>query len=275
MEQAIEAELRAAWERLSRRNRWTLVDDLEEFLREAAVVYAALNARMPPAVRADVAVTTVYQRRQAAHAEVAVLKTYGRRLYARLRAGDGRAAEELRIYFFWHALGKHWSQQDAEDIAGEATIRALMGLSALRSPEGIFLWRVRVFQSAQQVLIRQRRLEVPMPVTEEGEQLDLPDPQSLTEQAELRILATEFIDLLRTGKLSELDQEILIRSFVDEQQPREIAAALGLRVENVRVHKSRALQALRNDARFVELLRELAVLFKGKETVREGASDGK
>lgn len=254
MEQAIEAELRAAWERLSRRNRWTLVDDLEAFLREAAQIYATLDARMSPVERAETAVTIAYHRR----AEVAVLQTYGRLLYSRLMVRDERAVIELRTYFYWHSLEKGWQYHDAEDIANEATIRALTKLSTLRSPESIFLWRVRVFQSAQEQLMKQGRAEVPLPTDEEGEQRDLPDPESPIAQVEDQIALAAFIQLIEAAVPNPMDREILMRSFVEGEKPREIAPAMGLNVGYVKVRKCRALQTLMKDGRFVHLLRELS-----------------
>jgi len=254
MEQAVEAELRAAWERLSRRNRWTLVDNLEAFLREAAELYAELDQRLPPSARAEAAVAEVYRR----HAEVAVLQTYGRLLYRKLVARDERAAEELRTYFYWHALDRRWPYHDAEDIANEATVRAFTQLHTLRAPESIFLWRLRVFQSAQRLLIDQRRHEAPLPTSEEGELRDLPDPESPTDQVDQRVLLEEFLALLQGSTPNALDREILVRSVVYDEKPRDIAAALARDVGFIKVRKSRALQALRKDSRFIALLQELA-----------------
>lgn len=253
MEQSTEAELRAAWERLARRNRWTLVDDLAAFLHEAAEIYRALDPQVAPAARAEAAVTVAYNR----HAERAVLHAYGRLLHRRLLARDEQAVLELHTYFYWRALAKGWQHHDAEDLANEATLRVLTKLHSLQSAESIFLWRIRVFQSAQALLLKHRQREVPLLLDAEGEERELPDPASPIEQVESRIAFGAFFELLESALPQPLDREILMRTFVNGEQPREIAAATGLKVSFVKVRKSRALQLLMRTPRFLELLGEL------------------
>jgi DNA-directed RNA polymerase specialized sigma24 family protein len=249
MAQASEEELRAAWQRLARRNRWTLVDDVEAFLLEAEAARTELGD----------------SRLTEAQAEVAVLRTYGRHFYLLLVARNERAADELWRHFYSMALGKKWSQQDAEDIAMEATFRVLEKLHQLRSPESIFRWTGQVFRTAQQLLIRQRRDEMPMPTDSEGEQLDVPDPRSLAETAEYRALAQEFFDILHASPLDELDRAIIFRSYVFEEKPGEIGASYGLESPYIRNRKCRAVRELRGIPRFVQLLREIASSFSGAD----------
>jgi len=256
---ASDEELLAAWQRLAQRNRWTLVDNIDALLAEARAECAALTESTSTA----------------AQAEVAVERAYGKRLYQGLSERDDRAAEELRVRCYRMARKRGWTHEDAEDIAGEAVLRALNNLQQVRAPANMLGWTLMVFKSAQQQLIKQGRNQVPFPTDAEGEPRAMPDPQPMAEAIDDRITDADLRARLVAALPNERRRTILLRWVVLQEPPRVIAQALNVKeVYIIRNEKRRALLDLLKNEPFMQLADELAALSgieptQGKEQAHE------
>jgi RNA polymerase sigma-70 factor (sigma-E family) len=121
---------------------------------------------------------------------------------------------------------------EAEDVAAEATARALDGwrrVSAMPSPRA---WVVRVASNLAIDIVRRRRFSAPA----------LQNEPTAGEDGDLRIAVREML-----RRLPRRQRDVLALRYLVDLSEAEIATVLGISPGTVKRHASRALERLRRD----------------------------
>ena len=239
MSQPIVESLRAIWQQISRHNDWVLVDDEEAFLHTAADQFTALPEDAPLARRV----------------QVALLRAYGILLYRGLRAQQERAAYELWLACYRLALRDGWPPADAEILAQESITRVLEKLDTLHAPESVIAWSLKIYRTVRTALRKQA--EEPIQAGEEAI-AHLADAGDMAAEVQQQVLTAQLRDLLHAKVPNQLERLVLLRVVILGDHPRDVARDLNLPLHRTRLAKSRALQRLRGDAEFLQILNELA-----------------
>lgn len=168
-------------------------------------------------------------------------------LAIRASGGDRRAFADLyerhvdAVYRY--AYFRVRSDAEAEDVTSEVFQRALVAMPRYepRRPFLAFLYRI-----ARNVVVDRFRRARPEASFEDalGHESDLPGPEASAVRAdEARRLRTAI------GRLTELQQEIVILRFIEGRETREIAELTGKAEATIRGIQMRALAALRDALR--------------------------
>jgi DNA-directed RNA polymerase specialized sigma24 family protein len=239
--QPIDERLRATWQQMSRRNDWILVGDQEAFLYSVANELSALPEDEPLARRM----------------QVALLRAYGALLYSGLHAQQERAAYELWLACYRLALRDGWAPADAEVLAQESMTRVLEKLHTLRAPESIIAWSLKIYKTVRTSLRKQGHADEPI---QAGEEMiaNIAVTADMAAEVEQQLLTRQLLDLMRAKVPNELERLVLLRVVIQGDHPRDVARDLNLPLHRTRLAKSRALQRLRDDAQFLQILSELA-----------------
>ena len=144
------------------------------------------------------------------------------------------------------ALSERCSRADAEDVRSETFLRVIRALRAgkLRKPESLSSFIVGIALNIIREHHRQRGND---PLTES--QHEIPDSQSpenaIIDREEARVI------IATAAQLNERDRNFLRMYYYEELPKPEIARALGIKEERLRLIKSRALK------RFAEIYSKL------------------
>jgi DNA-directed RNA polymerase specialized sigma24 family protein len=233
------SDLRAIWRQLAQRNSWTLVGDETAFLDQVIVEFGTLT---------EAGTLDQLQRR-------ALERTYSALLHRGLWQRDERAAQELWLAFVRTALQRGDAREDAEEDAQEAVVRALEKLADLRSPQSLLAWAFTILRTVR----RERAKGSPdVPSLQGDEQLhETADSANLAAEVAQRLANQRVVQLLRDRLSNELERLVLLRMVLYGDPPRDVAAELGVPLHRARIAKHRALQQLRNDDQFRQILRDL------------------
>jgi DNA-directed RNA polymerase specialized sigma24 family protein len=233
--------IRATWQQMSRRNDWILVGDQEAFLHSVANELSALPEDAPLARRI----------------QVALLRAYGALLYRGLHAQQERAAYELWLACYRLALRDGWTPADAEVLAQESMTRVLEKVHTLRAPESIISWSLKIYQSVRTSSRKQSQAEESI---QPGDQAiaQVAVAADMAAEVEQQLLTVQLLDLMRAKVPNELERLVLLRVVIQGDHPRDVARDLNLPLHRTRLAKSRALQRLRGDPQFLQVLSELA-----------------
>jgi RNA polymerase sigma factor (sigma-70 family) len=166
-------------------------------------------------------------------------------LVASIREGDSRAETALyerysaRVYFL--ALSELHSKEDAEDVRAETFLRVLQSLrqDQLRSPGSLGSF---IVGTALNVIREQVRLSYKTQSLDERE-LNLAGDRSL-ESAFIDSEASRALEEA-ARQLKPREREFLRMLYYEELPKEEIARALGVKEERLRLIKSRALRSFR------------------------------
>ena len=165
-------------------------------------------------------------------------------LVANIRLGDPAAETAIyekysaRVYFL--ALSELHSKEDAEDVRAETFLRALQALrqGQLRSPDSLGSFIVGTALNVIREQLRQSRRTQPLG---EGE---LTLGGGSLESAFLDSEAGRALEEAARG-LKPREREFLRMYYYEELPKEEIARALGVKEERLRLIKSRALKSFR------------------------------
>ena len=167
-------------------------------------------------------------------------------LVANVREGDAGAETSLyekyaaRIYFL--ALSETHSAEDAEDVRSETFLRVIQALrqDKLRSPESLPSFIVGIALNVIREHIRAKYKTEQL----DGSELDLPGERSL----ESTFLDAETSEALKqaAARLKPRERDFLRLYYYEELSKEEIARSLGVKVERLRLIKSRALKSFGN-----------------------------
>ena len=178
-------------------------------------------------------------------------------LARRILAGDPGSEDEFVRIFYPHvmsiALGRLRDVEAAREVAQDTLMGVLRALreGGLREPEKLpsFVSRTALnrVNTAIQKLIEQRASTATNP---NGEDLLDVRPEAAGEPT---VDEEERRKLVRAAlrKLKPVDRKILTLTLADGLNPREIALRLGLKPENIRNHKSRAVKIIHREVRKV------------------------
>lgn len=167
-------------------------------------------------------------------------------LAASVRQGDATAEAALyekfsaRVYFL--ALGELRSKEDAEDVRAETFLRVIQALrqDKLRSPDALpsFVVGIALNVIREQTRLKQRAQQL------DGGELELaceePSPESVFLDEEASRAVREVAE-----RLKPREREFLRLYYYEELPKEEIARALGIREERLRLTKSRTLKSFR------------------------------
>jgi len=233
---------RALWRQLALRNQWQLVADEEAFLDQVLSECGEVAEAGDPAI----------------HMRAIIQRIYSAQLYQGMCTRDERAAYELWLMFLRLAVRGGADEATASDLAQESVARVLDKFVSVRSPAAFLSWAMMVFRTAQRDL-RPKRPELSL-TTEAGELTHDPaDPSDLTMEVEARLAEQEFRDVLRDAISNDLERLTLIRCVIFDDDPRDVARDLSLPLYRTRVAKSRALQRLRGNDRFMNFIGTFAM----------------
>jgi len=160
-------------------------------------------------------------------------------------AGDASAETALyekysaRVYFL--ALSELHSKEDAEDVRAETFLRALQALrrDQLRSPDSLGPFIVGVALNVIREQVRQSSKTQSL----DEKELNLTGDRSL-ESAFIDAEASQALEEAARG-LKPREREFLRMYYYEELSKPEIARALGVKEERLRLIKSRALKRFR------------------------------
>jgi len=236
-EQAARSIACAIWRQLAARNQWHLIIDEEQLLDEVATRY---EQTPPPDDSATQVRATLYA-------------IYSERLYRGIRDREERAAHELWLMFMRLAIRSGTTEHDAHDHAQEAVARILAKIDQVSTPHSFLSWAMKLFRTTQRDLQPKPPFHAPLPETD--------DPIATTvdpiAQVEEQLLTQELRDLLHAALPNSIERLTLLRWVIRGDFPRDIARDLGLPLHQTRVAKSRALQRLRANTKFMDVMRSL------------------
>lgn len=235
-------DLRATWRRLAQRYEWQLVDDEEAFLDLAAAELGAVSAGKPLGERA----------------QIAVRRAYGTLLYRGLWQRENRAAQEVWLLCARMAVRGGAAPPEAEELAQETVMRVLDKLPGLRSPQAMLIWAIYQFRAVQKTRRAQAQHSQPLQADDENLLHELVDPGNLAQEIEQRVISQTLQSQLREAVPNNLERLVVLRLAVFNDHPRVVARDLGLPLHRTRMAKHRALQRLRENQTFMQVLRDLA-----------------
>ena len=168
-----------------------------------------------------------------------------RELAASIGQGDSTAETALyekysaRIYFL--ALSELHSKEDAEDVRAETFLRVLQSLrqGQVRSPDSLGSFIVGTALNVIREQVRQSYKTQPL----DDRELSLIGQRTI-ESAFIDTEASRAIEEA-AGALKPREREFLRMHYYEELSKEEIARALGVKEERLRLIKSRALKKIR------------------------------
>jgi len=171
-------------------------------------------------------------------------------LVLRLQAGDSASEDELARLFHPHLLAMAASRLNDRETAREIAQEAILGvLSALRvgrlrEPEKLPAFVVGTGRNLINNSLRQK-IQRPEPVTLGFEEGAIPDPDPEASESSLEKEERRDVVFDAIQGLKPVDRRILYLTLAEGLKPQEIALELGLKPENIRLRKSRALKRVR------------------------------
>lgn len=151
--------------------------------------------------------------------------------------GDGRgwtalAMERYLTMVYRLAHARTGSAQDAEDIAQDVMLRLSRRERSIQSEEHLKAWLIRATANRANSLFRSawRRRTLPLEAAAQAEKPEPPKHDALTEAL---------------GALSPKQRVVVHLYYYEEMRVDEIAAALGIRPDAVKMRLSRARSELR------------------------------
>jgi RNA polymerase sigma factor (sigma-70 family) len=164
-------------------------------------------------------------------------------LVHRIRNGDAAAEDELvRLYerrVFWVVRRRVQEHETSRELADDVLMAVVCALRDGRLHDAGKL-RAFIYGTARNLANNYIRSRAARPIFE-----PLPLETAAPEHADV-VEEKERAEWLERGlsRLARKDREILFRSIVDGQKPRQIAVELGISAVAVRTRKSRALHRL-------------------------------
>ena len=171
-------------------------------------------------------------------------------LVLRLQAGDAASENELARLFHPHLLAMAASRLNDRETAREIAQEAILGvLSALRvgrlrEPERLPAFVVGTGRNLINNYLRQK-VQHPEPLTLGFEESAIPSPDPDAGESSLEKEERKDVVFSALQELEPVDKRILYLTLAEGLKPQEIALELGLKPENIRLRKSRALKRLR------------------------------
>jgi DNA-directed RNA polymerase specialized sigma24 family protein len=226
---------------LAQQYEWKLVEDEERFLDLAATEARALTSS-----------------KASDYARIAIWRAYSTLLYRGLWQRENRAAQEIWLMCARMALRDGFAPAEAEELAQETVTRALAKLHDVRAPQSMITWVLTILRTVRRERRQQAQHEQSLAADEQEPAHEPSDPTDLTQTVEQRVIGAALQAELRTALPNNLEREVLLRVVVWDDRPRDVARDLGLPLHRTRLAKHRALNRLRNNPAFLQVLSHIA-----------------
>ena len=166
------------------------------------------------------------------------------RVIARVRDGDAGAYDTLVSKYLRRVVAIAWSitrnEQDAEDLAQEAFVRAYQNIGRFRIGEPFGPWIGRIVTNLALDVVKHRRKF-------RHEELAETEPAARRDHADIAAMSNDIASRIDAAidELPEMQRLVARLHLVEEMEHAEIAAVTGLSDGTVRSHLSLARTKLR------------------------------
>jgi len=176
-------------------------------------------------------------------------------LIARVLAGDeasyGTLVIRYRDYVYTIAVRIVGSEEDAEDVAQEAFVRAHRALPRFRGDSKFSSWLYRIATNRALTHLKKRRRRAVTVDIESGSHVEAvisDDGRSEEMSPELRVRDEEFRCAVRAAvlELPEQYRVVVTLFYLEERSYKEVAATLGIPMGTLKTHLHRARALLRD-----------------------------
>jgi len=176
-------------------------------------------------------------------------------LIARVLAGDeasyGTLVTRYRDYVYTIAVRIVGSEEDAEDVAQEAFVRAYRALPRFRGDSKFSSWLYRIATNRALTHLKKRRRRADTVDVESGSHVEaavVDDGRSEVVSPELRVRNEEFRRAVRAAvrELPEQYRVVVTLFYLEERSYKEVAATLGIPMGTLKTHLHRARALLRD-----------------------------
>ncbi|HEY1015283.1 MAG TPA: hypothetical protein VGE07_21435 [Herpetosiphonaceae bacterium] len=227
--------IQAAWHALAERYQWSLAGDNAQLERFIAAATPAPEALDEPGLRN------------------LIIQWYNQQLYGGLQRREEAAARELMLICLRVARSRATGEHEAQDIAAETTRRVIERLPAIKQQGMLIGYSLRVLAS----IVRERRANQQREPISDDAIGEPANPAQTAELIEQRLVNSAIVGMLRRKLANEREFIVTVRVILLGEQPRDVAASLGIPLHQARLAKSRALQRLRNDPECLAFCRSL------------------
>ena len=175
-------------------------------------------------------------------------------LIARVLAGDetsyGTLVARYQDYVYTIAVRIVGSDEDAEDIAQEAFVRAYRALPRFRGDSKFSSWLYRIATNRALTHLKRRRRRADTVDIESGSHVEavvIDDGRSEETSPELRVRDEEFRRAVRAAvlELPEQYRVVVTLFYLEERSYKEVVATLGIPMGTLKTHLHRARALLR------------------------------
>ena len=176
-------------------------------------------------------------------------------LIARVLAGDdasyGTLVTRYRDYVYTIAVRIVGSDEDAEDVAQEAFVRAYRALPRFRGDSKFSSWLYRIATNRALTHLKRRRRRADAVDIESGSHVEavvIDDGRSEAMSPELRVRDEEFRRAVRSAvlELPEQYRVVVTLFYLEERSYKEVVATLGIPMGTLKTHLHRARALLRD-----------------------------
>jgi RNA polymerase sigma-70 factor (ECF subfamily) len=176
-------------------------------------------------------------------------------LIARVLAGDevsyGTLVTRYRDYVYTIAVRIVGSDEDAEDVAQEAFVRAYRALPRFRGDSKFSSWLYRIVTNRALTHLKRRRRRADTVDIESGSHVEavvIDDGRGEEASPELRVRDEEFRRAVRAAvlELPEQYRVVVTLFYLEERSYKEVVATLGIPMGTLKTHLHRARALLRD-----------------------------
>lgn len=176
-------------------------------------------------------------------------------LIARVLAGDeasyGTLVTRYRDYVYTIAVRIVGSEEDAEDVAQEAFVRAYRALPRFRGDSKFSSWLYRIATNRALTHLKRRGRRADTVDIEAGSHVEavvIDDGRSEEASPELRVRDEEFRRAVRAAvlELPEQYRVVVTLFYLEERSYKEVVAVLGIPMGTLKTHLHRARALLRD-----------------------------
>ena len=179
-----------------------------------------------------------------------------RYIFNGLRNQDQAAAEDLMLACERKARQYGVAEEEVADMAAETVRRVIQGLPAVREPGKLLKIAFITLYRLLRTLNRLEIVESDLPPNTLETHSTTTELEALVAQ---RLMYDELLALIKQKIPNDIQRAVVIRAVFLEETPRDIAAALNLPPEQVRLAKSRGLQRLRETNEVRRLLQSESI----------------
>lgn len=225
------------WKDLAFRNDWRLIENPYPFVCELVT-----------SLRSSHAGTITPEK-----IKIALARSYSKALFRKFTDREERAVIEVYSFCMRVAMRLYpRDREDAEDIVQETLERVWGRLHHLRHAESFTPWIAMILRTVHRSRYSSFRMGISL-----TSDIDVIDPSTDVENVDQEIINEQLAKLIQSMLTNHLERTILLHIMINGDKPRDIARDLQVPLNVVRVAKYRALQRLRDNEVFMDLLANL------------------